>query len=694
MSETAGKNSLEPLFKPASIAVVGASKDPAKLGYTLFKNVVDYGFAGDIFPVNPSGGNVLDRVIYTRIEDIPKPIDMALISIPNRFVPQAIADLARARAKSCIILSSGFGEMEAGGKSLQRTIAELRAKSDMRILGPNCMGLYNINHRMNATYFWELPRTPGNVAFISQSGAYGGILFRELKKRNIGISKFISIGNQVDITHADLMEYLRGTEEDEVVALFVEELKEGRRFMEMASAASRRKPIVVFKAGRTPSGGRAAGSHTGSMAGDYAVFVSAMKGCGALLARSTEEFVDLITTFSAYPRTLPAKESAGIITISGGPCVAASDALEERGVSVPLLPKKRRDAVRKLIPDFGADHNPVDMTPQMDPARFAECIETFAGEPALGAILAINVGLDREGFGDGAVSVKKNLLKPIVAFTVDVPIIERKLTEHRIPNFPSPERAADGIRALIERSRLLRRGGWRRGKTATVDSSCLVMEAVANGKFLLPADRSLLLVKEYGIATARGEVAESIPSAVTIAGRIGYPVVAKVVSEEVLHKTEAGGVVVGIKNSTELRKAIDRLFRKFRRGARVLVQKMIPGEIEIIVGGRRDPSFGAVVLLGIGGIATELIKDVSIRIAPVARGDVKEMVGELRLGSLLEGFRGLPRVSGASIASVVTAVSSLLLENPSIDELDINPLKWHNGRLVALDARVLLKYSR
>lgn len=682
--------SLTPLFEPSSIAVVGASRDPGKLGYTLLKNVVDYGFRGAIYPVNPSGGAVLDREIHPSVGAIGKPVDLALVSIPNRAVPSVIRDLAAAGTKAVVILSSGFGEMATGGGDLQRSIDEVRRQSGMRILGPNCMGIYNIHHAMNATYFWELPRNAGNVSFISQSGAYGGILFKELKKRRMGIAKFVSIGNQVDMTHADLLEHLQDDPKTGVIAMFVEELKDGRRFLEAASAVSRRKPIVLFKAGRTASGGRAAASHTGSMAGDVTVFRAAMREAGIHLAERTDDFIDLIAAFSSYPNLVPARESVGILTISGGPCVAASDACEESGLSVPRLSDVKRAEIRTMIPEFGADGNPVDMTPQMDPAKFADCIETIVKDPALGMIMAINVGLDRQGFADGFTRSKARYRKPIVAFVVDNPIIEGEFERHGIPNFPAPERAVTALRALADRRSSSGRA-WRRGKEKTHDGHPLVRRAAVAGVRHLTEPVAKGILTNYGIAIPSGKTIVGRKDAERVARNLGYPLVAKTAREGVVHKTDAGGVIVGIHDIRELRKALMSLCRRFGKDSPILIEKMIPGDLELIVGGRRDPCFGPVVILGIGGIYTEVVRDFAVRLCPVGATAARDMADDLKMGKLLDGFRGMTGIDRKIISETIRCVSRLMMENPSIEELDVNPMKSHRGALIALDARIILR---
>lgn len=535
-------NSLSPLLTPRSIAIIGASKEPAKLGYVLVKNVIDYGFQGAIYPINPAGGEVLGKKIYTNIKEIGEAVDLALVSIPNRLVPNVLKEVAEAGTKSAVILSSGFGEMAREGKELQDFIRKIREDSGMRIIGPNCMGVYNLHGNLNATYFWELPRKQGNISFISQSGAYGGIFFSEIRKRNIGISKFISIGNQVDVTHIDLLKYLAEDNFTEVVALFIEEIKDGGLLMDVARLLSKQKPIIAFKVGRTVGGARAVKSHTGSMAGSFEVYKSALKQSGVILARDTDEFFDFLSVFSSYPKSVPAKETLGILTISGGPCVAASDACEEIGIKMPVLSEKLRREVRKLIPEFGADTNPVDMTPQMTPDNFIPCVSAVAGDEAFGGILAINIGLDREQFGEAFVLAKKQFQKPILSFVVDVPIISKKFSENGIPIFSTPERAIDAYAGLIKRKKILEGLSKYTPHKIKLRPSLELQMASQKGKTTLNEYESKKVLKEYNIPVCREAVLSEEKEALKIAKSFGYPVVLKIFGDKFLHKSDRGGV--------------------------------------------------------------------------------------------------------------------------------------------------------
>jgi acetyltransferase len=677
------------LFAPKSIAVVGASKDPQKLGYVLLNNLLKEGYQGELYPVNPGGGEILSKKVYKSLTELEGKVELVLISIPNKSVPGILEESASIGAKGAVILSSGFGEMPGEGIQLQGAINQICKRSKIRIVGPNCMGIYSRPSNLNATYFWEIPGKAGNISFISQSGAYGGILFSEIRKRGIGIANFISIGNQADLTHSDFIEHLLHDEYTKVIALFIEEIRDGARLMKVAKEAALYKPVVAFKVGRTPAGIRAALSHTGSMAGTIEVYKGAMKQAGVLLAQDSTHFFDLLTLFSAYPDLLPPRDGVGILTISGGPCVAASDACEEEGLSVPILSQSTRSRIRSLIPTFGADSNPVDMTPQMNPDNFVECVDLVCAEDSLGSIIAINVGLDRPSFADAFIKALQRYGKPVVSFVVDVPTISSRFSEAGIPTFQTPESAVRACAGLLARKEWLKRP---KGTEVTYPSkpSKLIQRLLKKGITQLDEHTSKRVLKEYGIRGSREGIAKDYRQAAKIARRIGYPVVVKVFAPGVTHKSDKGGVILDVRSPTELAKAIKQIDSNFDIPHRYLIQQMIKGKLEVIVGGKRDETFGAIIMFGLGGIWTELIKDVSFRVCPITHADAYQMISDTKGYRFLCGYRGIPRIDQDGLVEIILKISHLLTSNPQLREVDLNPIKFRNGKAVTVDALLIL----
>ena len=443
---------LTPLFAPRRIAVLGASRSPEKLGHRLLQNVLDAGFTGEVVAVNPSGEPILGRPSVARVADLPAGVDLALVSVPAPAVVAALRQLGERRCRVAVVLASGFGETGETGQAVQAELAAIARATGMRIVGPNCMGVVNVPGRLNGSYFWDVPRRPGGISFVSQSGAYGGLFFREVRARGLGVARFVSIGNQADLGFVECLDWLGADPDTRVVALFVEGVRDGRAFVEAARRVAAAKPVVAFKVGRGSAGHRAAGSHTGSLAGSYATYLAAFQAAGIGVAAETDELFDAVAALDAHGSRLPRGEAVAILTVSGGPSVAAADAAEAAGLTVPALPEAERRALRAHLPSFGADGNPVDLTPQMDPAAFGPAVRLVLGSDAVAGAIAIDVGLDVPAYGEALAAAQAATGKPVVACTADVPEVERRLAGAGIPVFPTPERAVRAYRALAGRA--------------------------------------------------------------------------------------------------------------------------------------------------------------------------------------------------------------------------------------------------
>lgn len=464
-------NGMEKLFAPKSIALVGVSRDPNKLSHMLMRNVVDAGAAARIYPISLSGGEILGFPTYSRLEALPESPDLVLVSIGSEHVKQVVTEAARAKAGFVVILSSGFGEMrDERGKTLERELVAIARFSGMRILGPNCLGVYNSQERLNGTYLVKPPQRPGNISLASQSGAYGGILVNELDARGLGLAKFASIGNQLDVRHQDVLAYFAEDPRTEVIGLFVEGIKGAPGFLDTLRSASHLKPVVVFKAGRTASGRRAAASHTGAIAGDFDIATAAFRQAGAMLATTTDEFFDYLSVFSCNSGRLPKDESVAIITISGGPSVIAADRCEQVGLTLAELSPETRRTLRGFIPDFAVDTNPVDMTVATRPENFAPAVEAIMAEPAVSGAIAINWGFDEPGFAYAVADAAAKLGKPVVAYVVENPRVQDVFRRHGIFMASSPERAVNSYWALTHYARVRNRAA-RTGQVR-VNGSC------------------------------------------------------------------------------------------------------------------------------------------------------------------------------------------------------------------------------
>jgi acetyltransferase len=671
------------------VAVLGASRNPAKLGHRLVQNLLAPGFTGEVYPVNPSGEAILGRDAVPRVEELPRGLDLALVSLPASAVLSAVRTLGARGCRICVILASGFGEIGREGRAVQDEIEAIARTTGMRIVGPNCMGVVNVPGRLNASYFWDVPRQPGGISFVSQSGAYGGLFFREVRDRSLGVAKFLSIGNQCDLGFAECLAWLADDPDTRVVGVFVEGLRDGRAFVAAARRLARAKPVVALKGGRADAGRRAAGSHTGSLAGAWEIYRAAFAAAGVVAVDETEELFDAIAALDAQAARPPRDRAVAILTISGGPSVVAADAAEAAELRVPALPEARRAALRAHLPSFGADGNPIDMTPQMEPGGFGPSVRLVLDAPEVSGAVAIDIGLDRPEYADALAAAQLATDKPVVACTVDTPEMDRRLRVAGIPLVPGPERAMRAYRALVRRAELQRRspGSSARQPVRALPAGLEERLATAGGPLAHADARGLL--QAYGVPFPRERVVAGAEEALSEGQEIGYPLVVKTARPDVLHRTEAGGVILSVADSEALVRALRALEARLGAGP-VLVQEEVPRGLELLVGGRRDPSFGPTVLVGLGGVLAELLRDVSIGLAPLALDDARAMIVEGRRAELVRGYRGAAAVDEGALAEILVGVGDLLVERPTIAELDLNPLIASRGRIVAVDALVLV----
>jgi acyl-CoA synthetase (NDP forming) len=675
---------LEALFAPRRLAVLGASRSPAKLGHRLLQNVLAHGFAGEVLAVNPSGEAVLGCPTVADAAALPEGLDLALVSLPAPAVAGAITALAARRARAAVILSSGFGEVDDGGRATQAALLATARAAGLRLVGPNCMGVYSAPARLNGTYFWDLPRAPGGLSVVSQSGAYGGLIFRHLGGRGVGVARFLSIGNQADVELAEVLEFLGDDPETRVIACFVEALRDGRRFVEVAARVAAAKPVVALKGGRSGAGRRAAGSHTGALAGTWETYRAAFAQAGVVLAEDTEEFLDAVETLARAGARRPAAPRLAIVTVSGGPSVVAADAAERAGLVVPALDGGTRAALRALLPAFAAVGNPVDLTPQVDPAAIGPAVRLVLDDPDVAGAVAVDVGLDVPAFADGVVAAAAATGKPVVAFTADAPAVTGRLLEGGIPVLPGPERAVRAWGALW-------RARPRRPPPAVTPATlppAIAARLAAAPRGPLPYADARAALAAAGIPFCREALVTSATAAVAAAAGLGYPVVVKADVPGLAHKTEAGAVVLDVPDADALRRACRDLAARTGT-ARFVVQERVGPGVELLLGARRDAGFGPVVMAGTGGVLAEVIADASVRLAPLDDEEARAMLREGLRARLLAGPRGLPACEDAPLVRIVQALAALLAAAPRVVEVDLNPVIAAGARAVAVDALVL-----
>ena len=696
-------NSVEKLLRPRSVAVIGASRDPSKIGHQVLKNILSSGFRGAVYPVNPNASEVLGLRCYASVLDVPGPVDLAVVAVPAKLVPQVVEECGRKGVGAVAVISSGFKEV--GNEELERRVVETARKHGLRILGPNIVGVWDTRTPINYSFIDANP-LPGSIAFVSQSGALMTSLLWWTRERGIGFSCLVSIGNRADVGEADLLALLREDPETRVVAIYMEGLGEGegRRFLEEASRTAAVKPVIVLKAGRSEAAAEAIRSHTGSLAGSDEVYEAALKQARALRAPGLRELFNWALALALSPE--PGEGTAVILTHGGGAGVIAADALSAAGVPLAPLPQDLQERLRKFMPPFGSARNPVDLTGMMTAESLKGALVEVLRDPRVGAVL-VWAGQGAiptpEELGEAVLSAVREagLAKPLVVSITggeECRGVLRKLIQAGVPAYESPEDAASALAAVY---RYYRRRKERKGEPARVEGDRarageIIGRARAEGRALLTPVESFEVARAYGIPVVEHAFAPDLEAAAEAARRIGYPVALAVETPDVAHKTEVGGIALNVKSEEELREAYARVMGEFARrapGARVFgvsVRKMVPRGFEVFVGARRDPVFGPVVSFGWGGVEVELIRDVSVRVAPLTWEDVEEMVAETRAGRVLKGYRGPPLDEGA-VKSAIAGVAALIEDFEEVAAVDVNPIFVYEKGAVAVDVKVYLR---
>ena len=706
-----GVPALDPLFRPRSIAIVGASEDFVKINGRPLKFLLDKGYTGRIFPVNPKYGTLAGLPCYPSVSAVPAPVDLAIVAVPASSVAAALRDCAARQVRAAVVFSSGFGEMGEEGRALERQAAALAREGGFRLLGPNTLGFMNTFDRVMATFSQagEGEASPGPVGFVTQSGAFGTAIFELARQRGLALGYFVNSGNEADLDLGDLLAYVVEDSRIRVVAGYIEGLKDGRKVVAAAARAlALGKPIVMVKVARSGAGARAASSHTGSLAGADRVYSGVFGQAGIIRARNDEQLLDLVAAFASCP--LPAGPGVGIVTQSGGAGVLMADRCEELGLRVPELGEATRDALRRVVPAFGAVRNPVDITAQFiaDPELLVKSLTLVLEDPQ------VDAGIFYLGLMERAATKIAQDLKEVAAGTGKPLVIAwaaapaaglQALREGGICVLPSATRAVDAVHGLVTFA-ASRRTHARRDRApaplppaARATLASTIERARTEGRHVLGSEAAFGLLASYGVAAPRARRARSPGEAVELLAEIGPPVALKVESPDILHRSDASALRLGIAGAAEARRAFDEVVGAARRHAPqaridgVLVQEMVRGGIEMVVGLHQDPQFGPVVMVGLGGVFIEVLEDVAFGLAPLCREDALEMVRGLRGARILDGVRGHPRADLDALLDVLVAVSRLGADaGGAIRELDINPLiVLEPGRgALAVDALVVL----
>lgn len=699
MKEMLSKD-LEKFFNPDSIAVVGASRDPDKIGYELIRNLKEGGYPGKIYPVNPKADKILGLKCYHSIDEIPDVADIALISVPAKIVPDAVEECGKKGIKGVIVIASGFSEV--GNVELENRLTDVVHKYDMNLLGPNVVGTMNNNIRMNASFAPYLPY-PGKIGMVSQSGAMIIALNSRTWVDRIGMSHLISIGNMADLNFSDVVEYLEEDPDTVCISLYVEGLKEGRRFVDVARKS--KKPIVMLKSGVSKHGSIAAASHTGSLAGSDKVYEGALQQCGVIRAQTIDDLFDKSLTLSIQP-TMKG-DRALIITNGGGIGVLATDAAEKYGLPIQTPPEDLKKQLKETMPEFGSSNNPIDLTAMAGQISYHEAVSRALQHDWVDGLVVMYCEvstLDPQIAARGILrgKIESETDKPVCVAMVGGEQTQRAsewLQKNGIPAFPSPERAVSAL-ATLRKHEILNNALCstlsRPEKMEEDKAKKLIRDAKKNGVKFLSEKDSKEVLSHYGIRTNKTVLARDKQELIGLAKTFEFPVVLKIQSPDITHKTDVGGVKLDIKNEKELESAFDEMLENVKRNkpeARidgVVVEEMLRPGVEVIIGSVSDPTFGPSVMFGLGGITVEVLEDVSFRMAPVCYEDAASMISETMASKLLGEIRGKKQKDVNSLMDMIVRFSWIAADNPEIKEIDANPVMVYEDGSVVVDARIIL----
>ncbi len=690
---------LTPFFDPKGVVIIGASQDPTKLGYGLATNLENSGYKGAVHFVNLKGGTLMGRPIHKSVVDVPDPVDLAAVLIPAKYVIPALKDCGKRGIKAAIIGSGGFREIGPEGLALEEEMLKVAQAEGIRLLGPNCIGLLDTHLPIDTTFLPPPGPSAGDVAFLSHSGAICAAAIDWARGQGYGISKLFSLGNQADITETDLLAPIAVDGDTNVIALYLEGIKSGRRFIEEANKVVNTTPIIALKVGRFESGRKAAASHTGALAGEESAYNAVFRRAGVLRADTSEEMFDQARALAWCP--LPEGNRVAVLTNAGGPGVTAADALEARGLKLAKFSKKTIDALSKLLPTAASTGNPVDMLAAAGPIQFAECLKVLLDDPETDSAMVIFPTPPMHTAGAVAkalIPVIHQAKKPVVVSVMGERLIQEAV-EHlraaRVPEYRFPERAAAALAALVTRVELLKRASAPRliGKNVKKELvESLLDEHGQDGHLTAPVIARIL--EAYGIPTARMDLAVDEEEAARLASEIGMPVVLKVASPDISHKTDVGGVLLNLADEKSVRGG----YRTIIAGARqalpsasitgAYVQEMVPLGQEVILGAVRDPQFGPVVMFGSGGTEVEGLKDLAFGLAPLTALEIEDMLESTWAGRKLEGYRNIPPADISAVKDVMTRLAQLASDFPCFAEIEINPLRVFTTGVAAVDVRI------
>ena len=693
---------LNKMFKPESVAVIGASNQPGKVGYIIVDNLINDGFEGKIYPVNPKGGEILGKQAYASIKDIPEKVDLVIITIPSVFVNETVKDCGEAGVENMVVITAGFKEIGGEGVKLEEELTALGEKYNINIIGPNSLGITDSHTPLNGSFSQMMP-PKGNIAFISQSGAMMVAIIDWSVTSGIGFSKVISLGNKAGVNEIELLQYLAEDDETNVIICYLESISDNDDFVRTMRETAVKKPIIVLKSGSSSAGAEAASSHTGALAGSDLAFDTAFKQSGIMRVETMAELFDLGLAFSKAP--LPEGSNVAIITNAGGGGVLTVDAMEKAGLDLVKFDEETTAKLKGCIPEEGSANNPIDVLGDAPVQRYQESLDIVLHDELVDSLIVMvcpTASADPDGIAQAILNGRKESEKPIIVVNMGGPSFEdanELLRENGIPTYVFPETAVQALSAMTKFAKL----GDRKyddvvDKITDVDKDAVqaIFEKVkADGRDTLLGSEAYAVAEAYGISAAPIKLATSPEEAGQLAEDMEFPVVLKIASDKILHKSDIGGVKVGIQTKEEAEEVYKEILDNANKAHPdivpdgVEVQKMMDSGIEVLVGMVRDSQFGPMVGFGMGGIFVNLIEDVSFKLAKgLTSEEIDEQIAETKASKLLEGFRGEAPGDIDEVKNAIKRVARLTLDFPEISELDINPIFVYEKGSSALDVKI------
>ncbi len=701
-----GRIMLDSLFHPSSVAVVGASRTVGKVGHDVLKNILVSGYKGKVYPINPKAAKILGLKSYKSLLDVRGNVEMAVIAVPAVIVPKIAEEAGEKNVKTLVVISAGFKESGIEGSRRENLLLEICKKHGIRLLGPNCLGVIDTFTPLNASFASLIP-AKGNVAFVSQSGALGTAVLDWSLKEGIGFSKFLSLGNKADLNENDLMLDLSEDEKTKVILLYLEGVKDGKRFLKVAEEVTRKKPVVILKSGVTDAGARAVSSHTGTMAGSDLAFEVAFKQTGIIRVDTVQELFDLAEIFATQP--LPQGPNVAVVTNAGGPGILATDAVEKNYLKMAPISAELRKNLREKLPPASGFNNPIDVLGDATAERYRFALEKVMQNEEVNSVIVIltpQAMTKPDGIAKAILEIKNAYPhKILIASFLGGELVDnaiKTLVKAKIPNYPFPERAITSLSAMVEYINYLNKITEKKIPSLKANRKkvkAIFKKVKEDNRVNLLASEAMEVAEAYNIPAPKIKMVTTKEKAISIAEEIGYPVVMKIESPQILHKTDIGGVKLNIKSKEEVAKSFNEILDNAHRYTPkavlygVNIQNMVPLGKEMIVGVHRDINFGPLIMFGLGGIYINFLRDVSFRLAPLTKKDVEEMISETKAHSLLRGIRGGERSDIESVVNIILRVSKLVTDFDEINELDINPLFVYKegAGCQALDIKITIK---